>query len=376
MSGIFPLREKVSLGEDRDPRLIELDEDVADEVFDALSSRTTRTIFAELHASPQTASDLAEVTDTSVQNAQYHLEKLVAADLVAVVDTWYSERGTEMKVYAPTDEALVLFAGSDTEGALRTLLRRVVGVLAVLLPASAVVAWLADRFADRGGPLATGGSADGAESVGEDAATAESQASTEESYDAEAAGDEAATAERQSGDAGGTADAADSGSDGGDSLEVADTGSDGGDGGGGADGGSGGGDDAAAETPTPDVEGSEVGSNVTTRSNETGNETGSVDVAEATPTPESPGNVTDTPSPGTITDTPSQTTPTDAPLSGTVTDTVRDTPSAVTPTPEQVADAAASTVGGLDPALVAGGSFFLGGAFILVVLAAAWYRQA
>ncbi|PSQ27392.1 hypothetical protein BRD09_08515 [Halobacteriales archaeon SW_10_68_16] len=146
MGGIFPLRETVSLGEDRDPRLIELDEDVADEVFDALSSRTTRTIFAELHASPQTASDLAEVTDTSVQNAQYHLEKLVAADLVEVVDTWYSERGTEMKVYAPTDEALVLLAGEDTEGALRSLLKRVVGVLAVLLPGSAVVAILADRL--------------------------------------------------------------------------------------------------------------------------------------------------------------------------------------------------------------------------------------
>jgi DNA-binding transcriptional ArsR family regulator len=142
MSTIFPLREKVSLDDRREPRLVDLDDDVADEVFTALSSGTTREIFVSLHETPQTASDLAEVTDTSVQNTQYHLTKLVDADLVEVVDTWYSERGTEMKVYAPTDESLVLYAGNDKQGSLRSLLKRVVGVVGLLLPASAVVAWL------------------------------------------------------------------------------------------------------------------------------------------------------------------------------------------------------------------------------------------
>ena len=143
MSTIFPLREKVSLDDGREPRLVDLEDDVADDVFQALSSGTTRKIFSALHETPQTASDLADVTDTSVQNVQYHLEKLVDADLVEVVDTWYSERGTEMKVYAPTDEALVLFAGRDKQSSLRALLKRVVGAVAMLLPASAAVAWVA-----------------------------------------------------------------------------------------------------------------------------------------------------------------------------------------------------------------------------------------
>jgi DNA-binding transcriptional ArsR family regulator len=151
MSTIFPLREKVSLDDKREPRLVDLD-DVADEVFQALSSGTTRNIFASLHETPQTASDLAEVTDTSVQNAQYHLQKLVDADLVEVVDTWYSERGTEMKVYAPTDESLVLYAGNDKQGSLRSLLKRVVGVLGMLLPASAIVAWFAGQVVDQPSP--------------------------------------------------------------------------------------------------------------------------------------------------------------------------------------------------------------------------------
>jgi DNA-binding transcriptional ArsR family regulator len=138
MSSIFPLRDTVTPDEDREPRLVDLDEDTADEVFEALSSGTTRSIFLSLHQNPQTASDLADTTDTSVQNVQYHLGKLKDAELVEVVDTWYSERGTEMKVYAPQDDSLVLFAGRDKQSTLRNLLNRIAGVLTLLVPASVI----------------------------------------------------------------------------------------------------------------------------------------------------------------------------------------------------------------------------------------------
>jgi DNA-binding transcriptional ArsR family regulator len=150
MSSIFPIREKVSLGQ-REPRLVDLDEETADEVFEALSSRTTREIFLALHTQPQTASDLAEVTDTSVQNVQYHLEKLTDAELVEVVDTWYSERGSEMNVYAPEDESLVLFAGRDKHSTFRKLLNRFVGLFALLVPPSALVGYLANRTSSDSG---------------------------------------------------------------------------------------------------------------------------------------------------------------------------------------------------------------------------------
>lgn len=168
MSGIFPIRRTVELDEDRGPRLVDLEDDVADEVFEALSSRTTRALFRELHASPRTASDLAAATDTSIQNATYHLEKLVDVDLVEVADTWYSERGTEMKVYAPTDESLVLFAGRDKRGTLRTLLERVAGFGGVLAPVSLGVWWLADRLVasqPAGGDAAAGGGDGGGVSI-------------------------------------------------------------------------------------------------------------------------------------------------------------------------------------------------------------------
>jgi DNA-binding transcriptional ArsR family regulator len=174
MSGIFPLKRSVELDEDRGARLVDIDEAVADDVFEALSSGTTRRIFRLLHESPQAASDLAEATDTSLQNVQYHLEKLSGAELVEVADTWYSERGTEMKVYAPTDDALVLFAGCDTQGTLESLLERVAGVLALLVPASAMVWWIAgsdplegaSKGGDGGGEVVMTGAEDAARSVG------------------------------------------------------------------------------------------------------------------------------------------------------------------------------------------------------------------
>ncbi len=150
MSSIFPLRDTVTRDEDREPRLVDLDEETADEVFEALSSGTTRSIFLSLHQNPQTASDLADETETSVQNIQYHLGKLKDADLVEVVDTWYSERGTEMKVYAPKDDSLVLFAGRDKQSTLRSLLNRVAGVLTLLVPAS-ILAGLGTHWTTRDG---------------------------------------------------------------------------------------------------------------------------------------------------------------------------------------------------------------------------------
>jgi DNA-binding transcriptional ArsR family regulator len=185
MSSIFPLRDTVTPDRDREPRLVDLDEETADEVFEALSSGTTRNIFLSLHQNPQTASDLADETDTSVQNVQYHLGKLEDAELVEVVDTWYSERGTEMKVYAPKDDSLVLFAGRDKQSTLRSLLNRVAGVLTLLVPAS-VLAGLSAHWTvgtedggdsgvivDTTDQTADGGAANGADSgdapAGEDA---------------------------------------------------------------------------------------------------------------------------------------------------------------------------------------------------------------
>jgi DNA-binding transcriptional ArsR family regulator len=152
---IFPLRSEPDV-DDREPKLVDLTEADAGEVFDALGSETARTLLLELHDEPRPASELAEAVDTSVQNVQYHLTKLVAADLVEGVDTWYSESGSEMTVYAPADESLVLFAGEEPESSLRRLLERLMGVGGVLAVGAVAVAL---AVGGRGGPERAAGNA-------------------------------------------------------------------------------------------------------------------------------------------------------------------------------------------------------------------------
>ncbi|GAD53576.1 transcriptional regulator, ArsR family [Halarchaeum acidiphilum MH1-52-1] len=144
MGSLFPFRSDVD-ADAGSPRLVGIDEDAADEVFDALGSRTARRILTAIYDDPRPASALADAVDTSLQNARYHLDNLSDAGLVTVADTWYSERGTEMKVYAPANDAVVVFAGDDgtKTGAFDVLKRFLGGVVGVALGALVVQALLA-----------------------------------------------------------------------------------------------------------------------------------------------------------------------------------------------------------------------------------------
>ncbi|WP_458206428.1 ArsR/SmtB family transcription factor [Haladaptatus sp. NG-SE-30] len=124
----------------RDPRVVGVDSEDADKLVAALSSQTGRDILAALYEEPSTPAAIAETVDTSLQNVQYHLEKLENGELVEVVDTIYSEKGREMKVYAPSAEPLVLFAGNESETVgLKSALSNLLGGLGVLGLASLVV---------------------------------------------------------------------------------------------------------------------------------------------------------------------------------------------------------------------------------------------
>lgn len=141
-SGGLPHRPPVAPDHDRGSRVLAIDETDADAVFDALASQTARDILTALHEEPQPPSELATAADTTVQNVRYHLEKFEAAGLVEVVDTWYSSRGMEMDVYAPSDEGLVLYAGdgqTEDDASVREGVRDLLGGVAVLGLLSVVV---------------------------------------------------------------------------------------------------------------------------------------------------------------------------------------------------------------------------------------------
>jgi DNA-binding transcriptional ArsR family regulator len=121
-------------------RVVDVDDERADAVFEALASETTRAILAAVHREPSTPSELAERADTTVQNAMYHIEKLREADLLRVADTRYSSRGKEMRVYAPAENPTVVFVGTDERrDGLLTRLKRLLGGLAVIVAAVAAL---------------------------------------------------------------------------------------------------------------------------------------------------------------------------------------------------------------------------------------------
>jgi DNA-binding transcriptional ArsR family regulator len=165
MGRLLPSSADATPRSDGDPRVIGLDSDDADDALAALSSATARRILAALHEEPDTPASIADGVDTTLQNVQYHLGRLQDAGLVEVVDTVYSEKGREMKVYAPADRPLVVFAGSDEEAdGLRSALTRLVSAVAGLVLLSLLV-----QVALRGLPsLAAPGGAGGADGGGGD----------------------------------------------------------------------------------------------------------------------------------------------------------------------------------------------------------------
>ena len=147
MADLLPSIPDTSAAEEAKPRVVGLDDEDADELLAALSAGTARTLLAELHDEPGHPSELSDRVDTSLQNAQYHLDKLENAGVIEVIDTAYSSKGREMNVYAPADRPLVMFAGDESEkSTLRSALARFLGALGVLGVVSLVVEAL---FGDR-----------------------------------------------------------------------------------------------------------------------------------------------------------------------------------------------------------------------------------
>jgi len=116
MASLLP--DRTVDGHEATPACVSLTD--SDEILDALSSDTARKVLTALHEEPAPASDLAERVDTSLQNVNHHLAQLQSAGLIDNVDTWYSTKGREMDVYAPTNQPLVMVAGeSGNEETLR-----------------------------------------------------------------------------------------------------------------------------------------------------------------------------------------------------------------------------------------------------------------
>ena len=130
-----------------DIQILGIDEQDTDAVFETLSSTTARNLLVTINEEPGTPSELADRLDASIQTVSYHLEALVEAELIRVADTRYSEKGREMKIYAPGENPVVLVVGTEerTQG-IRSLLKQFLGAIGLLALMSLVVHTLVEGF--------------------------------------------------------------------------------------------------------------------------------------------------------------------------------------------------------------------------------------
>jgi DNA-binding transcriptional ArsR family regulator len=128
------------------PRVVRVGDEAADEVLDALRSDTARTLMAALYEAPASPAELAERTDTTVQNINYHVGNLREAGLVEPVDTRYSEKGREVTVYGPASDPIVLVGDEAGTGSVDRRLSELLAGVGALALASLAVQVVADRL--------------------------------------------------------------------------------------------------------------------------------------------------------------------------------------------------------------------------------------
>lgn len=109
---------------DAEPAVVDVDDEDADAMLDALASDTARELFRALHDEPAPPSELARRLDTSVQNAHYHVRNLENAGIVEVIGSRYSDKGKEMSIYGPAVDPIILLGDASTAD--RTALQTVV----------------------------------------------------------------------------------------------------------------------------------------------------------------------------------------------------------------------------------------------------------
>ncbi|WP_255149130.1 ArsR/SmtB family transcription factor [Halorarius halobius] len=147
--GLLPSRVFADPDPD-EPRVLDIEGADADRAFEALSSETARRILAAIYDQPRTPTEVREEVGTSLQNVHYHLDKLESAELIEPAGTGYSEKGNEMTVYAPRNEALVLFAGHDHDRSrIESLLQRVAWAFVALVAVTAAIELWTRRQAQR-----------------------------------------------------------------------------------------------------------------------------------------------------------------------------------------------------------------------------------
>ena len=109
-------------------------------ITQTIANDTARQILELLAEGAMSTSAIAKKLDIPLTTAQYNVEKLIEAKLVVVEKTKYSEKGREVKLYAPAKRMIVLVPANTPRQAVMDVLRKYL----VLVPVAGFIALMVE----------------------------------------------------------------------------------------------------------------------------------------------------------------------------------------------------------------------------------------
>ena len=129
--------------------ILEPGDERAQKIAKAMASRTAGEILQLLKNGNEAATRIAESLQLPITTVQYHLENLVEAGIITVVERRWSQKGREMKVYGLREQMLIVVPrGGDLKG----ILLRYASLFAVVVCAAIVLALLGPAFVPAAAP--------------------------------------------------------------------------------------------------------------------------------------------------------------------------------------------------------------------------------
>jgi len=120
--------------------------DESKKITQVITNDTARQIMELLAEQSMSASDIAKQLDVPLTTVKYNLENLVDVGLAKIERIKYSEKGRQVKVYAPVRKLIVLVPEKLGSASINEVLKKYLGVILTAVFASGFIELLTGRF--------------------------------------------------------------------------------------------------------------------------------------------------------------------------------------------------------------------------------------
>lgn len=119
--------------------ILEPGDERAQKISKAMASQTASDILQLLAEGQKSLTEITDRLDIPLTTAKYHIENLLEAGLITVTETKYSVKGREIKIYAVTNQLLIV---APRQSNVRSLLLKYASLFGIVLFGSLVITML------------------------------------------------------------------------------------------------------------------------------------------------------------------------------------------------------------------------------------------